>query len=400
MEELPVWFRISILALGTFAVGTDGFVVAGVLRDIADQTNVSIAAAGQLVTLFAWVYALASPTSASLFGRVPRRPLLLGALAVFTVGNVLAAAAPGYGMLALGRVVAAIGAATYTPTASMAAVSLAPDRSRGRALAVVMGGLTIATIFGSPVGTWLGAQGGFRAAFWFVTVLGVVALAGLALLLPALPRPPAVGLRARLAMLRTPGAVPTLLTTVIAFIAAFTVYTYISPMLGASLAATGGLVSLMLLCWGVGGALGNAVGGWLSDRWSAERTLVLSLTIVIATLAVLPLAIRSPVTTAVDIFLWGFGGWMLVPVQQHRLVSLAPSAGSLMISLNASAMYVGIGAAGAIGGLIAAHLGLDVLGPAGALAELVALLVALASFALVRRTGERHRAEDHTPVPV
>lgn len=373
-----MWTRIAILALGTFAIGTDGFVVAGVLGDISAQTGVSATTAGQLVTLFAWVYAVASPVLAALCGRLPRRTMLLTALVVFTIGNVLAATAVDFGMLAAGRVVAAIGAAMYTPNASIAAATIASEKVRGRALAVVMGGLTVATVIGVPIGTLIGGHTGYHGVFWLVTALGVVALAGLAVLLPAVPAPPKVGLGTRLSMLRTPGVAPVLAVTTLSFIGGFTVYTYITPMLTTSLGARAALISIMLVVFGIGGASGNAVGGILTDRIGAHRTAVISLVLFIAALIAMPWAIHNPVAAGIDIFVWGAAGWILVPAQQHRLLGLAPQGAPLLISLNASAMYVGIGAAGAIGGAIVAVIGVYGLGPAGAIAGAVALAVVLA----------------------
>ena len=151
-----MWFRILMLAVGTFALGTDVQVIAGILPTIAHDIAVPVATAGLLVTVFALTYALGSPTLATLTGSVARRRLLIGSLGVFVGANVLAALAQNFGVLVLARILAAGGAALYTPTASAVAVALAPTEKRGRALALVLGGITLAAVLGVPIGTLLG----------------------------------------------------------------------------------------------------------------------------------------------------------------------------------------------------------------------------------------------------
>lgn len=371
-----MWKSIAILTLGTFAIGTDGFVVAGVLREIAAQLGIGVPVAGQLVTLFALVYALSSPVLASLAGRMPRRRLLLTAMVVFTVSNLLAALATTYSILAAARVIAAMAAAVYTPSATIAATLIAGERMRGRALALVLGGITTATIVGVPLGTWLGQYGGFHAAFWLVTGLGAAALAGLVRWLPELPATSAPSLHKRLRSLRLPGVASTLLMTFLAMSAGFTVYTYIGPLLTVTLHADARTLTIVLLAFGAAGALGNILSGWLVDHWGTRQTILLSLLIVTPILAVLPWLATSLGGALLGICLWNGAGWLLLPAQQHRLLASAPPhAGALLIALNASALYLGIAAAGLFGGLIIHFWGAWSLGYAAASIEGLALLL-------------------------
>lgn len=374
-----MWSRIALLTLGTFAIGTDGFIVAGVLREISRQLAVSVSVAGQLVTVFAVVYAISSPLVASLAARWPRRRLLLVALGVFVLGNALAAMATSYTMLVAARIISAMASAAYTPCASVAAVTLAGPRHRGRALALVMGGITVATIIGVPIGTWLGDSGGFRLAFWLITGLGAAALAGVFLWLPELPLPPAVSLRERLASLRLAGVPGSLLVTLLAMTAGFTVYTYLGPLLAVTLHADARTLGLVLAVFGVAGTVGNLASGWLADSWGSRRTVALSLAGVMATLAVLPSLATTLAGTLVAVVAWNGAGWLLLPAQQHRLLSLAPQAGQILVSLNASAMYLGIGLAGMLGGLVIQGWGAGALGAVAAGVAAVALGVHVAA---------------------
>ncbi|MER7081185.1 MFS transporter, partial [Saccharopolyspora kobensis] len=167
--------RVAVLALGTFAVGTDAFVVAGVLPEIAADLDVGIAQAGQLVTVFAIAYAVLSPVLATLTGAWPRRAVLLTALAVFVLGNIATALAPSYATVLATRVLAAAGASMFTPIAGAAAASLAPEGQRARAISLVVLGLTVSTALGVPLGTLLGSVTSWRGTMWFVAALGAAA---------------------------------------------------------------------------------------------------------------------------------------------------------------------------------------------------------------------------------
>ncbi len=183
--------RILPLAAGTFAVGTGLLVIQGILPEMARDLGVSVGAAGQLVMVFAVTYAVSAPLLSTFGARFDRRRLLVAALVLFALSNLAAALSSSVALLVVARVVAALASALYTPNASVAGAGLAPPEARGRALAIVFGGLSIATVLGVPIGTLVGGFAGWRAAFWFVALLATLAAAGIALLLPAVPRPAA-----------------------------------------------------------------------------------------------------------------------------------------------------------------------------------------------------------------
>ena len=183
--------KLLILALGMFAIGTDGYIVAGLLPEIADLSDVAISTAGQLITAFALVYAVASPVLASLLGNLDRRKLLILSLGIFTLGNVLVALTTLYPVLLLGRVIAALAALAITG-------GIVPPERRGRSIAIVTSGLTIATAIGVPIGNWLGARIGFQGVFWVVAALSLLVLITIAAVFGPVPAPPAVSLKNRL----------------------------------------------------------------------------------------------------------------------------------------------------------------------------------------------------------
>lgn len=371
------WLRVGILAIGTFAIGTDGFVVAGVLDDISHRTHVTVGTAGLLVTIFSWVLALSSPVIAALTGRMARRLLLLSGICVFIIGNATVAISSDYAVLAVGRAITALGAAMYLPNAVMAASLIAPEEARGRALSLVGSGITVGVVLGSPIGTYIGGLTSYQGVFWFVAGIGVLALLGLVLSLPALPSPPPVGLATRLSALRMKGVPGTLLVTLLAFLGGFTMYTYVGLLLAKTMHAGSNTLATILVVFGIGGAIGNVLGGVLVDRWGSYRTTVLCLVGSGILLCVLPWTGTTSVGAAATLFGYALFAWMTLLSQQNRLLQVAPKAGPLVISVNTSAQYLGIGAAGAVGAAAINVFGVRGVGPVGGACVLAALITYL-----------------------
>ncbi|WP_037308959.1 MFS transporter [Amycolatopsis orientalis] len=344
--------RTSVLALGTFAVGTSGYVVAGLLPALTGELGVSETAAAQLVTAFAIAYAVGSPLFAAVTGRWERRTLLVAALVVTAIGNALAALAPGYVTLLLARIVTAIGAAVFTPAASAVAAELTTPERRGRAVALVFGGLTVATILGVPLGSVLSQSVGYQAVFALVAAFSLLGAFAVRLVLPSVPAPPPVRLAERFTVAKDPRVLAMLGATVLGCLAAFSVYTFISPVLSATAGVHGTTVSLLLFVYGAGGALGNVLGGRAADRWGAKGPLLVVFGGITVVLAMLPLVATTVAGAAVVLFLWGLATWSVNPPIQHRLIELSRQNAGLVLSLNASAIYLGVGLSGLVGGAV------------------------------------------------
>jgi len=375
--------RLVVLALGTFAIGTGSFVFAGLLGEVAEDLGVSVGAAGQLITVYAVVYAVGSPVLVTLTGGVPRKALLALSLVLFAMANAAALFLPTFGPLLASRIVAACGAAIFTPTAAAVAAGLAPPEKRGEALAVVTGGLTVAFAFGIPLGTLIGDSFGWRAAFALVGLLGAVAVAGILALLPPAENPPRVGLAGRVAAARQPAVVAVLALTAIALGSGFVLFTYISPLLGELAGFEAGGVSAMLLLFGLAAIAGNALGGYGADRWPYGPSV--GAIFVVLALSFLLFSLLMPLNgTPAAVFgagaalvTWSVAGWALTPFQQHRLMSLAPRDGSIVLSLNASAIYLGQGAGAGVGALVLLYGSLGSLGWIAALCVASGLVVLL-----------------------
>ncbi|MGK5544875.1 MFS transporter [Streptomyces sp. URMC 127] len=349
--------RLLLLALGTFAVGTDTMVMAGILGRVADDLGVSVLAAGQVVTVFALSYALLAPLLAAVTARWPRRRLLLTALAVFTAANALSALAPDYPTLLATRVLAAAGAALYSPNASAAATTLVPPERRGRAIATVLGGMTVATALGVPLGTYVG-RADWRLTMWLVTALGAAALLGLAAFLRELPGPArAVSLRERLVPLRDKRVLGAVATTFAFFVAFQSVYIYLGTAVRPATGGDADRLSTVLLATGIASVAGSWLGGHVVDRWGVRKVLLTGSVVSVVFFAALPWLGRTMTGALVYAAAVPLAGWAISVAQPHRLATLRPADAPLLLSLNSSALYLGMAAGGGTGSLLMALLG-------------------------------------------
>jgi predicted MFS family arabinose efflux permease len=385
--------RVFWLALAAFAIGTEAFVIAGLLPAIAADLRISLAATGQLVTAYALTYAIGSPILAVAFNNLDRRLVLALALCAFIAGNLLAVAATTFTMLLASRMLMALGAGLCMPTALAVSVAIASPERRGRAIALVTSGMTVATVFGVPLGTWIGAHFGWRATFVLVAILGAIALAGLLLGLPhGLPRNTAT-LGQRIAVARHGAVLHALAVTTFWGLGGFTVLTYLSvPLQGLGFGPTE--IGLALLVFGSAAAIGNLLGGSLADRIGPAATTTLGLVVMMIALTLQSATLKfGPPDYAWPIFLvlifcWGIGGWTFYPGQVANLVRIEPAAPMIALSLNASAMYFGFAVGGALGGLVLTALSPSDLGWIGGSSEAVAV-------ALVLSHGRRQRLKLH-----
>ena len=334
------WGKIGVLALCAFLIGADGFILAAILPQIADQLNVPLAQAGLLITAFAWVYAVSAPLFGMVLGRWNRRSTLGVAMLVFALGNVLVATAPTYGWMLAARVVSALGSSMATPTAMALATSLAPARHRGKAISVVSTGMTLATVVAVPLGALMGGRYGYRAVFW--------AMGGGATASKSVP-----SIRALLMGLADRQTVLTLAVTITIFIAGYACISYLSAIVGQ--AGMGDQFSLVLLVFGLGSLLGGVLGGWLCDRWPSVVLARAGMGVFAVSLAALGLAAasdRHPWAVHVCVAAWTVSAWVAVIAQQYRLIALAPERAQLNLSLNSSSIYIGQGFAGVLGAAV------------------------------------------------
>jgi predicted MFS family arabinose efflux permease len=396
-ERLPL--GLAWLALGAFALGTESFMVVGLLPMLAADLQVSATRAGQLVLLFALSYAIGSPLMAALFARFGRRPLLVASLAAFAGITLAASMAQGFAQLALARIALGLVAGVFLPTASAVAASMVSPALRGRALAIVTGGGTVAVAVGVPLGAWIAGWGGWRTAFLLVAAVAALAAWGVAVGLPRglASSTTTTAIRApSFSVARAPGVLPALLTTVLWTTGGFSFYTYIASFLSGTVGFGAQGVSAVFCAIGVAAALGTATGGWATDRFGADRVAQAFALVLVAIFGglsfsaqMLPRELALPLIVGLSA-LWGFAGWGFGPAQAVRLIRLAPDRAPMTLSLNASAIYLGIAAGSALGGVVIDLFGVGAVGWAGAASQLVGL-------GLMLRAAHRSRAALSSP---
>ena len=383
---MRVNFPLLALAIGAFGIGTTEFSPMGLLPVIAKGVDVSIPAAGMLISAYAIGVMVGAPLMTLLLSHRSRRNALIFLMAIFTVGNVLSAISPDYGTLLASRILTSLNHGAFFGLGSVVAASVVPKHKQASAVATMFMGLTIANIGGVPAATWLGEVIGWRMSFLATAGLGVVSMISLFFSLPKGSAGERPDVKSELAVLMRPQVVSALLTTVLGAGAMFTLYTYIAPVLHKVTDATPAFITGMLVLIGVGFSIGNYLGGRLADR-SVNGTLKGFLLLLIVIMAAIPLLARSEVDAAVSMVIWGAATFAVVPPLQMRVMRVASEAPGLSSSVNIGAFNLGNALGAAAGGaVIQAGLGYSVVPLMGAIIAALGLLLVLFSS---RRNAEK-----------
>ncbi|MBV8163788.1 MAG: MFS transporter [Candidatus Eremiobacteraeota bacterium] len=380
--------RLIVLALGMFALGTDSFVVAGVLPEISRTFSVSIGAAGQMTTAYAITYALMAPLIAAVAAHVPRKRMLLSALAIFGVANLITAVAPNFAVAMASRVLAGIGAAMFAPTATGAAATLVSAERRGQALSIVIAGLTVATALGTPIGAVIGGLGDWRWTMAFVSILAGASAVGVWRLLAHVPLPPKITLAQRIKPVADPRISLTLLCTWLYQSGHFIIYTYFTVVFDRAIGHSALLTGVLLVIWGTSGTASNLIVGRLADSIGDRKLIFNMLVVLMLVVATVSWTGASLWTTVPALIVYGAFSWGLLAPQQRRLVAIAPQTAPVVLGLNTSCTYLGVTTAGVIGALGLPVFGAHHLGYLGAVLVAISLAVAeLASWRIAVATA-------------
>ncbi|MFE0016081.1 MFS transporter [Mesorhizobium sp. NPDC059054] len=368
--------RIFFLAFATFATGTAENIVIGILPGIASGLDISIGLAGQLTAVFSITFALTAPLALLLATRLERKTMLGLALLLFIASNVLAAASPGYAVLFAARIGMAAASATACLVATMLATELAGPAKRGRAIGIIFMGISGSMVLGVPAGMLVGERFGWRAVF---VALALLALAVLAICLRTLPTagrnsPAASGY---LQHLRSRPLVAAQLVSILMIGGHFTLFAYLAPYLTEVVGVATGNVALFFLAFGVAGICGGYCGGWLADAVGPRFAIVATPLAYLVALLAIPLAAKAPGLFIVAMMAWAMISWMISPVVQSFLMATGPQTAEAGVSLNLSAMHIGVGLGTALGGLVLAWLPLQSLPWLGGLLAAGALAAAL-----------------------
>lgn len=339
------------LAIGAFGIGVTEFSPMGMLPVIAEGVGVSIPSAGLLVSAYALGVTLGAPVMTLLFARFGKRTALIALMAIFTLGNLMSALAPGYWTLLLARVVTSLNHGAFFGLGAVVAASVVPKERQASAIAAMFMGLTIANIGGVPVATWVGQTIGWRVAFAGTAVLGLVTMAALWLALPAGAPSQRPDVKRELRVLVRPEVLAALLTTVMGASAMFALYTYVAPILQTVTGASDAFVTGALMLIGLGFTLGNWLGGRVAD-WSLDGALAIFLGALAAIMFVAPWTIVTPLGAALTLLAWGTAAFAIVPPVQMRVMQAAAEAPGLASSVNVGAFNLGNAIGAALGGAV------------------------------------------------
>ncbi|MBB4894093.1 DHA1 family inner membrane transport protein [Streptomyces olivoverticillatus] len=375
------------LAIGAFGIGTTEFVISGLLPEIAGDFGVSIPAAGFLTTGYALGVVVGAPVLAIVGSRVPRKSMLMALMGLFVVGNALSAAAPVFALMLAGRIIASLAHGAFFGIGAIVAAGLVAPQKKAGAIAMMFTGLTVANVVGVPLGTLVGQSAGWRVTFFAIAALGVLAVLGIAALVPQQPRPGQARISGELAAFRNPQVLLAMAMTVLGFGGVFTMSTYITPMLTDVAGYAPSSVTWLLVLFGLGMVGGNLVGGRFADR-SLMPMLYTALGGLTLALVLLPLAAHDKIAAAVVIPLVGAFGFATVPPLQKRVLDQTADAPTLASAVNIGAFNLGNAIAAWLGGLvISAGFGYAAPNAVGAAMAAVALALALLSASLERRTS-------------
>ncbi|BBP70865.1 MFS transporter [Pseudomonas sp. Seg1] len=346
---------VYLIAIGAFALGMASYVTAGLIPMIEQAFDVQVAVAAQLVTAFTLAYGIGSPVFVAMLPAQRQRFGLLVALALFVAANVASALVDDFVALLVCRAVAGIGAGVYLATGIAASAAVSAPELRGKAIAVIMGGMASGTVLGVPVSLLLAEQFGWQMALWLVAFLGLISWLGLLIKLPAISAGPAMPISRKLALLGDRNVMTILLVSLLAAVASLGMYTFMVPLMADP--AYGGVnnITPYLWVWGLGGVAGSFLVGPLVDRIKGPMLTFLILVILSVSLLALPAAAAvTPWLAMIPIAVWGAVGWALQVPQNNELIAARDHKGdgNLAVALNESALYLGSAMGAAAGGFI------------------------------------------------
>lgn len=378
---------IFLLTLGTVAIGTDLFVIAGILPYIANSFAVTLQAVGYLVTVFAIIYAIFGPILAMRTALWNKPKLLIASLGVFIAGEVISAFAINFYMLIVARVISAVGASLFTPVAFALAVTLAPEEKKGKALAIVSGGLILSMAIAVPIGTWISILLGWRVAYLFIAVIGIIADAGLALFLdgPSENNVPQV-VRLPYSSLFRPSFVVAVLSYTFWGMAIFTIFPFLSLILSSITQVQPVDVGYALMLFGTGSFIGVILGGHATDRWGHMKTAEISILVAVISLIISYLLLsESSLYFILSYFVFSTAIQGFMPSQLRRIVYFSSeNSHQTALSINNSFLYIGIALGAVLGGSLFSYFPLSVLPLASSVGIIIALGLTLVSMKLER----------------
>lgn len=378
---------IYLLMIAVFFTATSELVIAGILNVLAEQMHISVSLAGQLITAYSLAFAIGTPIIIATTAKWPRKKLLLTAMAVFIGGNFLSIAGTGFVLLMAARMLLGVSSGVFIVAAFSAAAKMVPVEKIGSAMGTIILGFSSAMILGVPLGVALTNMYNWQMIFMFLGAGGIVILIGLALLLPQIEGDAPAPFRQQLAVLANPVIFFALLLVLFREAGNSVMFTYIASFLGDILHRSTTEIGLMMLLFGLAGAVGSRIGGSAVDKWGSAKLIMIGVMIHVIALLLLPLAVHSFPVAITLLSLWIMSMFTLGPATQTYFIERAPQSSNLIISLNISVTQVGIAAGASVGGLVVNWQETVLYNP---LAAGIVLILALASAAVSIRKSRQN----------
>ncbi len=386
-------WKVYVLALISFLVGTSEYIISGILDRIAGSLGTSVAAAGQLITVFSLAYAIGTPILMAATAKMDRKRLLLYSLGLFIAANLLSFVLPGFELFIVARILMALGAGMVVVTALSMAAAIAPPGKQASSIATVTMGFTASLIIGVPLGRMVSDAFGWKAVFLAIALVGLLAMLVIAAAIPRMKGDKPVPLLKQFALLKRPQVAIALAITFFWLGGYSLAYTYISPYLLEVSHLNESLLSTALLAFGIASLIGSKAGGYSADKRGVTFTLISGMLLHIISLILLSFAGHSVAAIFAFLLLWSFAAWSSGPTQQFNLVSLAPESAGVMLSLNQSTMQLSMAVGAALGGLTVSHISLASVTWFGAISVLIAIISVFVLSGWSSRRSTMHAAD-------
>lgn len=343
--------KIWILTIGMFALGMDAYIVAGLIPSISKSFNKSSSAIGQGVTVFTLFFSISAPIFSTILAKSPVKKILIIALSVFTLANIITAISMNYMLYIISRAIAGLGAGVFSPIAISASNHLVSEKNKGKAIAFTVGGMSVGTVIGVPLGLEIANISNWRFAMLVIIVISFIALISISILMPKFKIEAPPNLKDRFQLFLNKHVLRVISVTLCAAIASLGLYTYLADIIKTNTDTKN--LTHYLTAWGIGGLIGSFGIGFIIDRFKNTRFVMLIILILLAlSFSLIPISINLPILGLIPFILWGAMGWATQAPQQHILLKKHPEYGGSAVALNSSINYLGSAMGSAIGGMI------------------------------------------------
>ncbi|MBX0357421.1 MFS transporter [Halobacillus sp. Nhm2S1] len=381
--------KVYLLALVAFVVGTVELIIGGILDLVADDLGITLGQAGLLITIFSLVFAVASPILLTATARFDRKKLMLVTLVIFFLGNMLAYLSPNYSTIMLARVLTAASGSLLVVLAVTIASAIVTKEYRGRAIGTIFMGISGSLVLGVPIGLTIGNSFGWRSPFLLISVLTLLSIVAVWISLGKIAPKPVLSIKEQLRTLKDKKIFSAQLTSFLFLTGHLALYAYLTPFLKSEMGMNGTWVSIVYFIFGVAAVMGGGVGGFLSDKFGSERSILgIILVFAIAIFTIPHVTFSLPLFLMVMV-IWSALSWAVTPAQQNYLISSAPETSDIQQSLNNSALHFGIAFGSSIGGIVIEQSSVIHNATVGGVFVLIALATAYFSITRGQRTYEQ-----------